>query len=297
MAITLTITVGPCTGTIILVPRGQVAHIGRTRWADHSLPADPKLADVHFIIDYQAANVRIRDASGGLGTRVNGEVVSELGLHSGDKVLAGQSTFSVMVEGEPLPPASEEESAEDDGRKTAEYYCRALALGEAAKKLLRPAQPPMEYFDSLVSAELYADAMRFLAFWLPKPVAVAWGVRCVEEVMGDNLTGKPKQALDSAARWAAQPDEPNRRAAEAAATATNYDGPASFLAAAAFWSGGSIVPPEMAEVPPAEGLTGQAIYASLLMTGPYNNPLKAADRYRAFLQSGRKLAEENQEQE
>jgi hypothetical protein len=295
MAITLTITAGPCTGTKIRVPRGQVAHVGRTRWADHSLPEDARLADDHFIVDYQAARVRLQDISGGLSTRVNGEPVVEIDLHSGDHVVAGLSTFSVLIDGE-APPAKAGEGDKSAGPKTAEDYCQSLKMGDAALELLRKDQPPMEYFDSLVAAALYADAIRFLAFWLPKPAAVAWGVACVEQVMGDDLAGKYKRAAQSAAKWAAQPDETNRRAAEAEVNATNFDGPASFLAAAAFWSGGSIVPPEMAVVPPAEGLTAQAVYAALVMTGPYKTPLKAQERYRAFLQDGRKRAEENEKQ-
>ena len=113
MSILLKITAGPCKGTKILVPRGQSAHVGRTRWADHSLPDDTRLADVHFIIDYEGPQVRIRDSSGELGTQVNGEAISELYLHSGDTVLAGQSTFSVIVEGEPLP-AAEDQTAPDE---------------------------------------------------------------------------------------------------------------------------------------------------------------------------------------
>ena len=292
--VVLKITAGPCAGMKITVPRGQIAHVGRTRWADFSLPADGRLADVHFAIDYEDAHVRIRDSSGELGTQVNGQPVSEIFLHSGDKVMAGQSTFIVAVEGEPAP-AAEEAPPEETGPKTAEDYCRPLAMSDEAKQLLKPRQPPLEYFDSLVAHELHPDAIRFLAYWLPKPVAVGWGASCVASVFGTALEGKHKQALDAASAWAAEPDEARRRAAEAAAEATNYEGPASFLAAAAVWSGGSIAPAEFAEVRPAEGLTAQAIYAALLMTAPWGHPRKAPERYQAFLREGRKLAEANVE--
>ena len=292
MSVTLKITAGPCAGTQIVVPRGQIAHVGRTRWADHSLPGDTKLADVHFIVDYEAAHCRIRDASGDAGTMVNDERILDARLHSGDTVAAGQSTFLIIVQGEPLPASGhgdgQDGAAENAvGPKLAADYCKPLDMGEEARALLKKNHRPIEYLDVLIAQSHYPDAIRFLAFWLPKPMAVGWAVSCLDSIFGDTLAAKDKTALERARAWAAEPDEARRRAAEAAAEATNYEGPAAFVALAAFWSGGSLTPPEMAVVPPGEHLTAQAILAALLMAAPHGNPALAADRYRAFLQDGK----------
>ena len=140
---------------------------------------------------------------------------------------------------EPAPQAaSEAESASKE--KTARDYARHLDLGDEAKALLEGRQPPGEYLDALIAHELFAAALKFLAFWLPKPAAVAWGCQCLEAFAGDRLPPREKEAFVRARKWSAEPNEKNRRTAEAAAEKANYDGPASFLAAAAFWSGGSI---------------------------------------------------------
>ena len=50
--------------------------------------------------------------------------------------------------------------------------------------------------------------------------------------------------------WVEEPGETRRRRCEAAAGKTKFDGPGSWLAMAAFWSGGSIAPDDMGDVPP-----------------------------------------------
>ena len=57
---------------------------------------------------------------------------------------------------------------------------------------------------------------------------------------------------------------------------------------AAFWSGDSLAPPEMTPVPPAEGLTAEAITGALMVSATSGKPVEAIDRYKAFLETGRK---------
>ena len=175
-------------------------------------------------------------------------------------------------------------------KETARDYARHVTLGAEAKALLQDRQSPAEFLDLLIAHDLFADALIFLAFWLPKPIAVAWGCQCLESVAADRLPPRQKDAFAQARQWSAEPNEKNRRKAEAAAENANYEGPASFLAAAAFWSGGSIAPEGLAEVPPEKTLTAQAVSAALLMAGTWGPPTQTADRYRGFLQEGKKLA-------
>src|SRR5689334_10332376 len=107
MAVILKITGGPCVGTKIHIPRGQIAHVGRTRWADHSLPGDGRLALVPAGSRGDEASVRARDASGERAAQANGGAISEIYRHRGDMVLAGQGRSQVSVEGEPVAAAAE----------------------------------------------------------------------------------------------------------------------------------------------------------------------------------------------
>jgi predicted component of type VI protein secretion system len=295
MSLVLQATTGPVAGTKIVVARGQVLRVGRTKWADRSLSGDASLADVHFAIDFRSQHVLVQDLSGDRGTLLNGEKVAEAQIHTGDRIEAGQTTFSVLVQGEPPPapdPAAQaaDETESPAKEKTARDYARKLDLGAEAMALLEDDQTPGEFLDLLIAQDLFAAALKFLAFWLPKPLAVAWGCDCLESVAADRLPPPHREAFSQARKWSVEPNEKNRRKAEAAAETANYDGPASFLAAAAFWSGGSLAPEGLAEVPPEESLTAQAVSAALLMAGTWGPPTQTANRYRAFLQGGKKLA-------
>ncbi len=302
MQVILEATGGPAAGTKIVVRRGQVVRVGRTKWADCPIEADASMSDVHFAMQYDGPVCRLRDLSDG-NTTVNGVQSSQADLHTGDEITAGQTTFSVLVEGEPVSvcavvdaamsettdaAAAPEEAAPKP--QTAADYCRHLELSEEAQPLLTDQQAPAEFLDLLTQREFFPDAVRFLAFWLPKPAAVEWGCRAVQGVLGEQLSPQENDALQLAGKWANEPSEENRRAAGAAAEAADFSGPPSWVALGAFWSGGSLAPPDLPEVPPGEGLTAQAITGALMMAAPHGDPSKATDRYRGFLAAGKELA-------
>jgi hypothetical protein len=111
----------------------------------------------------------------------------------------------------------------------------------------------------------------------------------VRDVYGGQLGPDESDALELALKWAAEPTEENRRAAGTAAEATNFDGAASWMAVAAFWSGGSLAPPDLPEARPGPELTARAITGALLMAAAHGDVLKTTDRYRRFLEQGSKL--------
>jgi hypothetical protein len=283
---------GPAVGVRISVRPGQVVQVGRTRWADICIERDPALADVHFALDYAGRKCHIRALDTGRGIAVNEVQVGESALAAGDRVTAGQTTFAVTLEGDEafaaLTTAAADADQEQDQEPaapapTAAVYCSYLEISDAAFGLLEDDPPPDEYADRLIDAELFGDALLFLAFWSPKSAAVAWGCRWVEKVFSEFLSDAGLQALDSARQWADQPDEARRRAAGRAAEVVEYDGAPGFVAAAAFWSGGSIAPADLPEVRPGEALTARAVAAALTMCAHDGDPTKTPDRYRAIL--------------
>ena len=152
---------------------------------------------------------------------------------------------------------------------------KSVKLSDAALKLLAPAHTPRQFFDALAVVPAIADdAIRFLAAALPKREAVWWGVLCVKDALPKPADPVAAKAVASAEAWAKEPSEANRRAAEAAANAAGYGTAAGSLAAAAFWSGGSLNPPHLPSVPPKAELTGVAVAGAVLLastvapTGP-----------------------------
>ncbi len=169
--------------------------------------------------------------------------------------------------------------------KTAGEVCQHFPLGEEAKKLLRDDLTPRRYLDLLLDKQQYPDAVRFLAHALAKREAVWWACLCARSVAGTSPPPKIAAALRAAETWAADPSEDNRRAAMPAAESAEFGTPAGCAAAAAFWSGGSLGPPNVPVIPPGEYLTAHGV-AGAVMLAAVTEPAKAADKHRQFLALG-----------
>lgn len=167
--------------------------------------------------------------------------------------------------------------------RTTEEICADLPLGEPAQTLRRAGIKPTEYFASLVKGELFADAILFMAHFLPKREAVWWGCLCVEYAGKGKLSPVEEAALGGAVRWALEPSEANRRAAQTLGKAAKPSSPAGSVALAAFWSGGSISLPDLPEVPPTPRQSAQAVHAAIKIAATHVPPDQKNACQRQFL--------------
>lgn len=170
--------------------------------------------------------------------------------------------------------------------KTAAEIVPHCPLDEAARKLLRPEHTPSQYLTLLLEQSLDLDAIRFLAYALPKREAVWWACACVRSLQGGKSSAPAGGAVEAAEKWAAQPSEENRRAAFAASEAVGLADPAGCAAVAAFWSGGSLAPPNVPAVPPGEHLTAHGVAGAVMMAAVFVEPARAAEKQRAFVKLG-----------
>jgi hypothetical protein len=169
--------------------------------------------------------------------------------------------------------------------KTAEV-CKRFPLGEEAGKLLKPDLAPRKFVETLIERQLFLDAIRFLAHALPKREAVWWACVCARQVCGSKEPAPFMAALAAAEKWAADPSEDNRRAAMPAAEAAELGTPPGCAAMAAFWSGGSLAPPNAPVVPPPDHLTGHGAAGSIMLAAVRTEPEKAPEKYKKFLAAG-----------
>jgi hypothetical protein len=169
--------------------------------------------------------------------------------------------------------------------------CKDFAPGEPARQLLRDDLTPRQYLGLLVAGQHFPDAVRFLAQALPKREAVWWACRCLRAVVGPNPPGEMAAAVHAAEAWAAAPSEDNRRAGGVAALAAGLGNPAGLTAMAAFWSGGSLAPPNVPAVPPDADLTARTVSGAIRMAVAQSHPAKATDNYRRFLALGVEVAD------
>jgi hypothetical protein len=101
MTVVLKTTSGPHAGRTIVIYAGQTASVGRSERADYAFPDDECMSGVHFSLECQGAEGRLRDLQSTNGTLVNSRKVAEAIVRNLDEIAAGQSVFAVQVAGVP----------------------------------------------------------------------------------------------------------------------------------------------------------------------------------------------------
>jgi hypothetical protein len=169
-----------------------------------------------------------------------------------------------------------------------EVYAGA-EVSDEAKPHLTTEIAPVDYVAKLAAADLFADAVDFLARALPKREAVWWACICAEDLTPAPDKPQIVQALKAAQAWVLRPTEESRRAAEVAANALKASHPARWAAMGAFWSGGSMAPVGAPEVRPAEDFTAKAVSGAVQMAAGLEPPQMPARR-KTFLGYGLDIA-------
>lgn len=172
----------------------------------------------------------------------------------------------------------------------ASQVCRDIALDPDALALLSPDMAPADYLHQLVARSLFADAVKFLARALPKRESTWWACLCARAALGTPPPAPLREAIEAAERWVYEPSEAHRRATQTAAQTAGFAAAAGWAAMAAFWSGGSMVPPDLPAVPPPDDLTAKAAAGAVMLAAVCGEPARAPERYRDFLRRGLDIA-------
>src|SRR5213080_3041319 len=85
--------------------------------------------------------------------------------------------------------------------RTAREVCAHFQLGKEARPLLREGMTPAQFLQALQDKQQFPDAVRFLAYALPKREAVWWACLCTRAVAGSNLPPKIAAAVQAAEKW------------------------------------------------------------------------------------------------
>lgn len=164
-------------------------------------------------------------------------------------------------------------------------------LDDESKQFLEDGQTPVEFLRILIEHELYYDAVTFLAHCLDAESAIRWASACVKQHFKDS-NADYQQAVQATDAWLQDPSEENRRVAETHAEKNEYATPAGWLAAAAFWSGGSIVEEGQPAVEPPTYLYAHAVAGAIVMAAGLGEPEseEVTNRYKKYLQHGAHVA-------
>jgi len=292
MRIVLHVTSGPSAGSRTDLESGQVVRVGKSQHSDISVPHDTIMSGIHFLLDCKADGCHVSDLDSAGGIFLNGEKIVDGIAHDGDLITAGMTTFTIqMTADEPQPTEGSDDELSEKQGKSAIDACEDLELEEESESLLSEELTPQEFIKLLIEKELFFDALRVQAHVLPKREAVWWAWRCVRDTCSDQLSAHELAVLESTHRWIVEPTEENRRNVESNVEAAEYRGPACNVGLAAFWSDGSLAPPDQEEVSPGALLTGQAATAALMLAAVHSEPQKAVARYGQYLEKGQAVAD------
>ena len=172
----------------------------------------------------------------------------------------------------------------------AQQIVAAAGLSDEGVALLAPDDKPRAYLDRLLAKELSSDVVRFLAYVLPKREAIWWSWVCARKAAGPTPPNAVKSMLDAIERWIVQPTDANRRAAYAATELGDIASSAGMACVAVFFSGGSIAPDGMPDVPASDKMTPKAVVGSITLAA-VSNPDEMKQRWAEFAKMGLEVVE------
>ncbi len=278
---------GPATGRRIVLRGGQIARVGRTDWADFSLPEDLDLADIHFALHCNDNTAMIQALALDRETRINGSPVSRSEVHHGDVIDAGATLFHVEIEGAAKLAIdntdTEADSTAEPHRNEVLEIAEYIGLSDGALELAGTSIEPKRFGNVLVQNAMLQDALRWFAHTIPKPQAVQWACSCVEEFMQSERNSVQLAAYRAAVRWGRHPNDENREDAKQLAEIAKHEGVGGALAASAGWSGGSLGPGNVPEIPPDDRLTARCICIALEMADSLGVPAGKTVRITGYI--------------
>jgi hypothetical protein len=167
---------------------------------------------------------------------------------------------------------------------------RRVAPSPPAVACLNGVVAPAAALERLAASGFEAEAARLAAHALPRREAVWWACQCAAHTAPADLPATDRAARETAEEWVRRQTDELRRHAMAQAQAGSFATPEAWTAVAAFWSGGSMAPPDQPAVPPAAHLTGTAVAGAVALASVRGRPERRTARLTRFLDSAREIA-------
>jgi hypothetical protein len=174
------------------------------------------------------------------------------------------------------------------GTSAAEIF-EKYSLGKDIKLAPTKDESPAEYARRLSASCEKNECLIFLSYALPKRCAVWWLTQCTRAAESfKSEADRPMLLL--AENWVREPTDENRRNAMKMAEELEMASPAAWAGVAAFWSHGSMGPPEAPPVPAADQFSGKAVSGGAAIASVLHTPENAPERRRQFTEIGVRIA-------
>lgn len=175
-------------------------------------------------------------------------------------------------------------------KRTVGEFIAHAGLDAVNSSRLSLQQSAADALNSLIDAGSLEDALKLIAHALPKRESVWWACICSRSVLGSGPSGDELHAINAAEAWVYEPTDDNARAAYAWAEKLGFKTPGGWAAVAAFWSSGTLSPPDQPVVPPADYLTGVAVAGAVMLAAVVDPVSEIAARHQSFIAYGKEIA-------
>ncbi len=162
--------------------------------------------------------------------------------------------------------------------RDASAICARLELSAPARSLLVDELSPQGFLAVLVQNEHWTDAVRFLAFALPRREAVWWACVVCRSIPSAS-DPRSEACLSLAEGWVFEPSDAKGRLCFEAAEAQGFAGAPAYAALGAFWAGPSLAPEGQPPVEPDPSLCPTGASASVLLAVAGGDPARAPELY------------------
>lgn len=170
--------------------------------------------------------------------------------------------------------------------RSPQQLAQLAELDEALLAGVTPGASHRTVVQHLVSAAQFPEAVKFVAFALPRREGVWWAWVTAKRAAGADVPPPIKASLEATERWIAQPTDANRRAAFALAEKADLGTPAGCAGAAAFFAGDSIAPPDVQALPPGPYDCNKMIANAVILAAVITEPEMAPEKFFQSLQQG-----------
>lgn len=171
--------------------------------------------------------------------------------------------------------------------RSVDEVCAAAGLNSVDTSDLATVQ---ELIPRLKEAEQVVEAIQFMAHALPKREAIWWAWSCARHAAGDEPPEVIQGCLEATGLWIRDPSDANRRNAYEWAQKADIATAAGCAGAAAFFSGGSMGPPDQPEMLPDEYQAAKTIAGAVLLAA-VEVPETAQETMLEYLDKGLEVAD------
>lgn len=165
-------------------------------------------------------------------------------------------------------------------------FCRDLPLSDQARAIVAEDRPTVANLEALRAAGLIRDLFLLLVARLSKQEAIWWGCLCAWHAERPNPPPAVMAVYQAVFRWLHEPTDERRRETETAQKAAPAGALGTSLAQAVFFSGGSVLPPNLPEVLPPRTLPLQVLTNVAFIASRRGSPDETRACERLFLRMG-----------